>query len=222
MDGVKRARGNWTEKGRKREGRNGGKIFVSRALVYSPLSLIANNFGFPDQPATPGEGNSAMAVILIRWTGRVNLTESCIANNVGLIQFAVTVIVLHSWESMYSKQREYAILLVTSDFIRVTNFIYPGMVIRFLVDESKGKRENKGNENTRIHRDASRVVPTNFVFEKSIGQDSQQWLLSLASAPLPLPCSFFFFFIKPSNEREAGVEFPTRKKGEEGGRQKGK
>lgn len=222
MDGVKRARGNWTEKGRKREGRNGGKIFVSRALVYSPLSLIANNFGFPDQPATSGEGNSAMAVILIRWTGRVNLTESCIANNVGLIQFAVTVIVLHSWESMYSKQREYAILLVTSDFIRVTNFIYPGMVIRFLVDESKGKRENKGNENTRIHRDASRIVPTNFVFEKSIGQDSQQWLLSFASAPLPLPCSFFFFFIKPSNEREAGVEFPTRKKGEEGGRQKGK
>lgn len=222
MDGVKRARGNWTEKGRKREGRNGGKIFVSRALVYSPLSLIANNFGFPDQPATSGEGNSAMAVILIRWTGRVNLTESCIANNVGLIQFAVTVIVLHSWESMYSKQREYAILLVTSDFIRVTNFIYPGMVIRFLVDESKGKRENKGNENTRIHRDASRVVPTNFVFEKSIGQDSQQWLLSFASTPLPLPCSFFFFFIKPSNEREAGVEFPTRKKGEEGGRQKGK
>lgn len=221
MDGVKRARGNWTEKGRKREGRNGGKIFVSRALVYSPLSLIANNFGFPDQPATR-EGNSAMAVILIRWTRRVNLTESCIANNVGLIQFAVTVIVLHSWESMYSKQREYAILLVTSDFIRVTNFIYPGMVIRFLVDESKGKRENKGNENTRIHRDASRVVPTNFVFEKSIGQDSQQWLLSFASAPLPLPCSFFFFFIKPSNEREAGVEFPTRKKGEEGGRQKGK
>lgn len=222
MDGVKRARGNWTEKGRKREGRNGGKIFVSRALVYSPLSLIANNFGFPDQPATSGEGNSAMAVILIRWTGRVNLTESCIANNVGLIQFAVTVIVLHSWESMYSKQREYAILLVTSDFIRVTNFIYPGMVIRFLVDESKGKRENKGNENTRIHRDASRVVPTNFVFEKSIGQDSQQWLLSFASAPLPLPCSLFFFFIKPSNEREAGVEFPTRKKREEGGRQKGK
>lgn len=51
--------------------------------------------------------------------------KSCVANNVGLIQFAVTVIVLHSWESMYSKQREYAILLVTSDFIRVTNFIYP-------------------------------------------------------------------------------------------------
>lgn len=208
---------------RKREEKGGEKWWKkSLFLVYSPLSLIANNFGFPDQPATSGEGNSAMAVILIRWTGRVNLTESCIANNVGLIQFAVTVIVLHSWESMYSKQREYAILLVTSDFIRVTNFIYPGMVIRFLVDESKGKRENKGNENTRIHRDASRVVPTNFVFEKSIGQDSQQWLLSLASAPLPLPCSFFFFFIKPSNEREAGVEFPTRKKREEGGRQKGK
>lgn len=53
------------------------------------------------------------------------MAESCVANNVGLIQFAVTVIVLHSWESMYSKQREYAILLVTSDFIRVTNFIYP-------------------------------------------------------------------------------------------------
>lgn len=64
-----------------------------------------------------------MAVILIRWTGRVN--RGRVANNVGLIQFAVTVIVLHSWESMYSKQREYAILLVTSDFIRVTNFIYP-------------------------------------------------------------------------------------------------
>lgn len=74
------------------------------------------------------------------------MAESCVANNVGLIQFAVTVIVLHSWESMYSKQREYAILLVTSDFIRVTNFIYPEMVIRFLADESRGKRENKGNE----------------------------------------------------------------------------
>lgn len=57
MDGVKRARRNWTEKGRKREGKNGGKIFVSRALVYSPLSLIANNFGFPDQPATSKFGN---------------------------------------------------------------------------------------------------------------------------------------------------------------------
>lgn len=223
MDGVKRARGNWTEKGRKREGRNGGKIFVSRALVYSPLSLIANNFGFPDQPATSGEGNSAMAVILIRWTGRVNLTESCIANNVGLIQFAVTVIVLHSWESMYSKQREYAILLVTSDFIRVTNFIYPGMVIRFLVDESKGKRENKGNENTRIHRDASRVVPTNFVFEKSIGQDSQQWLLSFASAPLPLPCSLFFFLSsRQTNEKPVWNFLRARKERKEGDKRENK
>lgn len=130
----------------------------SFCFPYSSLlhaSLIANNFGFPDQPFVPAttsrEGNSAGAVILIRWTLRVNLTEIDIrANNVGLIQFAATVIVLHWWESMYSKQREYAILLVTSDFIPVTNFIYPEMVIRFLVDESKGKRENKGNRNTWI------------------------------------------------------------------------
>lgn len=94
------------------------------------------------------------------------MAESCVANNVGLIQFAVTVIVLHSWESMYSKQREYAILLVTSDFIRVTNFIYPEMVIRFLADESRGKRENKGNENIPIHLDATRYDSNKYGFQK--------------------------------------------------------
>lgn len=137
--------------GKGKGGKSWKNLFVSRTLVYSTLALSRITSVSPFVPATR-EGNSAGAVILIRWTLRVNLTEIDIrANNVGLIQFAATVIVLHWWESMYSKQREYAILLVTSDFIPVTNFIYPEMVIRFLVDESKGKRENKGNRNTRIH-----------------------------------------------------------------------
>lgn len=142
--------------GKGKGGKSWKNLFVPRTLVYSTLALSRITSVSPDQPFVPAttsrEGNSAGAVILIRWTLRVNLTEIDIrANNVGLIQFAATVIVLHWWESMYSKQREYAILLVTSDFIPVTNFIYPEMVIRFLVDESKGKRENKGNRNTRIH-----------------------------------------------------------------------
>lgn len=115
---------------------------------------------------------------------------------------------------MYSKQREYAILLVTSDFIRVTNFIYPEMVIRFLADESRGKRENKGNEKYTDTPRCNEIRFERISFSKNqLGKIRQAMGCVIKLAPLP----FLFFY--QAIKRMRCVEFSTRKKGE---RRKGK